>query len=192
MGSILKNVADYNAVRYSQGVDRVTFPDDAITSLAYLEIAEMVITKAVRKMNQATKGLCPTVTQIMNEDPPGTPAPLAPAELEDRTSLRAAVLFYIGWLFAPAQPNAVNVAVEQGDIALDLGGLGSQWVTSGEYAAGRVQYMLSLITGWVEAEPTPFLLNGKSRAGYDAGTISGMWASVFDVSYKVGLPGYRG
>jgi hypothetical protein len=174
MGTILTTASEYEQIRKYLGLNAVTFPDSAVSSAIFLDFAEMVISKAVNDMATSTAGFSPTVTQIMNEVAT-VPTPIVPATLTDRSALKNAVKYYIGWMFTPAEPNSVNTSVTLGKQTVDLGGIGAQWIEQGQRALDLCIFALTFITGWVTVTPVNIIVNGNTRAGYDANTISGIY-----------------
>ena len=168
MGTILKDPAEYDAIRGYLGVDAVTLTNATINQVTFLPVAEAMITKTIAAQASASSGLVPTVKQILAGD--------NPAVETDLIFLKAAVAAYCAYLFTPGATNAVNVSVTVGEITQDLGGIGDQWIEEGVYALAQCGYYLSLITGWVETVPTNLVLSGPSSSGVDADTISGFWA----------------
>jgi hypothetical protein len=67
------------------------------------------------------------------------------------------------------------VSVTVGEVTTDLGGIGDQWIEEGVYALAQCGYYLSMLTGWVDPDPTNLVLSGPSSSGVDADTISGFW-----------------
>lgn len=159
------------------GVDKRTLTDDAIQSLAFLQFAELMISRVVNDMAAAVAGV-PTATQIMN-----TPSPLPPAAATDVIALKAAVVYYIGWMFTPSEPNAVNTSVTLGEQTVDLGGIGTQWIQQGERNIDMTRQALQLITAWPKSRPTVMILGGPTSQGYDNDTVSG-WGSILTLPIR--------
>lgn len=134
MGVILTTFpADGDAVRAVLGVEAKNFSDTQIQTDGYLGAAEAYITRKVTA--QSGNGV-PSVTTIMA------------SSSDNKTFLRAAVIYYLAYQFANAETNAVDTSGAVGPVQKSLGGIGAQWKEQGVNYLKLSTLYLRKLTGW--------------------------------------------
>lgn len=131
--------SDYEEVRAKLGVGEDDFSSAQIASEAYLGDAEQKIIDALAEQTEV-----PDLLTILGDDTSG-----------DYVKLRNAVKSYICFLFTPAESNAVNTALTQGEITQDLGGVGTTWIPQRTIYEKECWDELRRLTGWKQFRKLP-------------------------------------